>query len=254
MRRSLLAAMAFGAVLRRARGRSSVSSRRLHRWLLPPPWSGRAFMSAARVRGARRTRPCPRGQPICKPPSITPPGVSPYTFGDAAEYGEQLAWRLWRLLRIQRPVGGRRVRHRRQLHSRQFPWHYLRERAGNRRTPTTVASATIYERDDEADRFRFAASAGRLHDGVFPALRLRRRSASATRPSTAPSRRLRRPLAGWWTTDSKSKLIYGYTAGAGFDVMLTGGLFARAEYEYRRITSTFDSTVNTVRLGLGYKF
>jgi opacity protein-like surface antigen len=61
------------------------------------------------------------------------------------------------------------------------------------------------------------------------------------------------PLAGWWV-DSKSKLIYGYTAGAGFDVMLTGGLFARAEYEYRRMTSTFESTVNTVRVGLGYKF
>jgi outer membrane immunogenic protein len=61
------------------------------------------------------------------------------------------------------------------------------------------------------------------------------------------------PLAGWWT-DSKSKLIYGYTAGAGFDVMLTGGLFARAEYEYRRITSTFESNINTVRVGLGYKF
>jgi opacity protein-like surface antigen len=36
--------------------------------------------------------------------------------------------------------------------------------------------------------------------------------------------------------------------------MLTGGLFARAEYEYRRMTSTFESTVNTVRVGLGYKF
>jgi len=59
--------------------------------------------------------------------------------------------------------------------------------------------------------------------------------------------------AGWWA-DSKSKLIYGYTVGAGFDVMLTGGLFARAEYEYRRITSTFESNVNTVHVGLGYKF
>jgi opacity protein-like surface antigen len=62
------------------------------------------------------------------------------------------------------------------------------------------------------------------------------------------------PLVPAWTNDSKSKLIYGYTVGAGFDVMLTGGLFARAEYEYRRITSTFESTVNTVHVGLGYKF
>jgi len=61
------------------------------------------------------------------------------------------------------------------------------------------------------------------------------------------------PLAGW-TIDDKSKLVYGYTAGAGFDVLLTGGLFARAEYEYRRITSDFESTINTVRVGLGYRF
>jgi opacity protein-like surface antigen len=59
------------------------------------------------------------------------------------------------------------------------------------------------------------------------------------------------PLA---TGDSKSKLVYGYTAGAGFDVVLTGGLFARAEYEYRRVTSDFGSIINTVRVGLGYRF
>jgi outer membrane immunogenic protein len=57
-----------------------------------------------------------------------------------------------------------------------------------------------------------------------------------------------------WFTDSSSKLVYGYTAGAGFDVMLVGGLFARAEYEYRRITASIDSNVNTLHLGLGYKF
>ncbi len=54
--------------------------------------------------------------------------------------------------------------------------------------------------------------------------------------------------------DSKSKLVYGYTAGIGFDVALTGGLFARAEYEYKRVTSNFESIVNTARVGLGYKF
>ena len=55
--------------------------------------------------------------------------------------------------------------------------------------------------------------------------------------------------------DSQTKLIYGYSAGLGMDVMLVGGLFARAEYEYLRVTSTaFESTVNTVRAGIGYKF
>ena len=36
--------------------------------------------------------------------------------------------------------------------------------------------------------------------------------------------------------------------------MLVGGLFVRAEYEYRRVTSDVESNINTVRAGLGYKF
>jgi opacity protein-like surface antigen len=62
------------------------------------------------------------------------------------------------------------------------------------------------------------------------------------------------PLRPAWTTDSKSRLVYGYTAGVGFDVLLTGGLFARLEYEYRRVTADIESNVNTARIGLGYKF
>ena len=62
------------------------------------------------------------------------------------------------------------------------------------------------------------------------------------------------PVLPAWTTDSKTKLVYGYSAGVGFDVMLVGGLFARAEYEYLRVTSDVESTVNSVRAGLGYKF
>jgi len=62
------------------------------------------------------------------------------------------------------------------------------------------------------------------------------------------------PVGPAWTTDSSSKLIYGYTAGGGVDLMLTGGLFGRFEYEYKRVTSNIDSTINSARLGLGYKF
>lgn len=50
------------------------------------------------------------------------------------------------------------------------------------------------------------------------------------------------------------QLIYGYSAGLGVDVNLVGGLFARAEYEYVRFSSKVDTSVNTARLGLGYKF
>jgi opacity protein-like surface antigen len=56
------------------------------------------------------------------------------------------------------------------------------------------------------------------------------------------------------TAASKTKLVYGYSVGAGLDVMLVGGLFMRAEYEYRRVTSDIETNINTVRAGLGYKF
>ena len=49
-------------------------------------------------------------------------------------------------------------------------------------------------------------------------------------------------------------LIYGYTAGLGVDINLIGGLFMRAEWEYARFTDVVDTSVNTARLGLGYKF
>lgn len=56
------------------------------------------------------------------------------------------------------------------------------------------------------------------------------------------------------TSSLKDHFIYGYSAGAGIDVMLVGGLFLRAEYEYQRFTSPVDININTVRAGLGYKF
>lgn len=49
-------------------------------------------------------------------------------------------------------------------------------------------------------------------------------------------------------------LIYGYSAGLGVDINLIGGLFMRAEYEYVRFTSQVETSINTVRAGLGYKF
>jgi outer membrane immunogenic protein len=62
------------------------------------------------------------------------------------------------------------------------------------------------------------------------------------------------PLVAGTSTASQTKLVFGYSAGAGIDVMLVGGLFVRAEYEYRRVTSNIESNINTVRAGLGYKF
>ncbi|MCP3403054.1 outer membrane protein [Bradyrhizobium sp. CCGB20] len=56
-------------------------------------------------------------------------------------------------------------------------------------------------------------------------------------------------------TDAQhNHLIYGYSAGLGVDINLVGGVFMRAEYEYIRFTSAVDTSINTVRAGLGYKF
>jgi outer membrane immunogenic protein len=62
------------------------------------------------------------------------------------------------------------------------------------------------------------------------------------------------PVGPVQATDGKSKMVYGYSLGGGFDAMLVNGLFARVEYEYRRITSNIESNLNSVRVGLGYKF
>jgi outer membrane immunogenic protein len=56
-------------------------------------------------------------------------------------------------------------------------------------------------------------------------------------------------------TDGRySHFIYGYSAGLGVDVQLLSCLFLRAEWEYVRFASQVDTNVNTVRIGLGYKF
>jgi outer membrane immunogenic protein len=56
------------------------------------------------------------------------------------------------------------------------------------------------------------------------------------------------------TEAAHNHLIYGYSAGLGVDANLIGGLFLRAEWEYIRFTSAVDTSINTVRAGLGYKF
>jgi outer membrane immunogenic protein len=62
------------------------------------------------------------------------------------------------------------------------------------------------------------------------------------------------PTFGSAAVAQHNHLIYGYSAGLGVDVNLIGGLFLRAEWEYIRFTSSVDTSINTVRAGLGYKF
>ena len=62
------------------------------------------------------------------------------------------------------------------------------------------------------------------------------------------------PLLPVQQTAKSDKLVYGYSAGVGFDVLIVAGLFLRAEYEYQRVTSNIESNINSARAGLGYKF
>lgn len=55
-------------------------------------------------------------------------------------------------------------------------------------------------------------------------------------------------------TDTKNQFVHGVSAGVGLDMMLFGGVFLRAEYEYLQFTSTLPTNIHSVRGGLGYKF
>jgi outer membrane immunogenic protein len=56
------------------------------------------------------------------------------------------------------------------------------------------------------------------------------------------------------TDNANAHFIYGYSGGLGIDIMLVANLFVRAEWEYMRFTAPVDTTINTVRAGIGYKF
>ena len=62
------------------------------------------------------------------------------------------------------------------------------------------------------------------------------------------------PPASVLTDNANAHFIYGYSGGLGIDMMLFSNLFVRAEWEYMRFTAPVDTTINTVRAGVGYKF
>ena len=130
---------------------------------------------------------------------------------------------------------------------------------GNFHSVTATSAASIAISDMATFRGRAAYSFGCFLPYVFAGFALGNAdiarsinvqdvvSATQFGPGTA--------LAPLNTTDLESNhLIYGYTAGLGVDVHLIGGLFLRAEWEYLRFTAAVDTSVNTVRAGLGYKF
>ena len=61
--------------------------------------------------------------------------------------------------------------------------------------------------------------------------------------------------SGFLTDNANSHLIYGYSAGIGVDMMLMcGPVHARRMGISFASPPTVDTNVNTVRVGLGYKF
>jgi len=71
-----------------------------------------------------------------------------------------------------------------------------------------------------------------------------------TPPPTLPNLQLIKSLPD----NANAHFVVGYAAGLGIDINLCAGLFMRAEWEYIRFAATVDTTINTARLGLGYKF
>src|SRR5215218_1673629 len=57
--------------------------------------------------------------------------------------------------------------------------------------------------------------------------------------------------SGYLLDNHNRRFIMGFAGGLGIDMMLYAGLFLRAEWEYLRFTETVDTTVNTVRVGVG---
>ncbi|MGB8397543.1 outer membrane protein [Bradyrhizobium sp.] len=62
------------------------------------------------------------------------------------------------------------------------------------------------------------------------------------------------PVTYTLTDNANAHFLTGFAAGLGLDLMLYANIFLRAEWEYLRFTSTVDTSVNTVRAGVGYKF
>jgi outer membrane immunogenic protein len=63
------------------------------------------------------------------------------------------------------------------------------------------------------------------------------------------------PVSYSLTDNANSQFIVGFAGGAGIDIMLYAGLFLRAEWEHLRFSSkNVETSVNTVKAGLGYKF
>jgi opacity protein-like surface antigen len=129
-------------------------------------------------------------------------------------------------------------------------------------TADVSATARTEITDYGSVRARAGYAVGQFLPYMFGGVALGRantyRSASTTLEYTYVGPTPVQPNIGPNTTTSSDirngHWAYGYSAGAGVDVQLIGGLFFRGEYEYLKFVGTVNTSVNTVRGGLGYKF
>jgi outer membrane immunogenic protein len=123
---------------------------------------------------------------------------------------------------------------------------------GNSIATTATSSALISLTDFGSVRLRGGYAVGSFLPYAFAGAGMGsetiNRSISASPAPLGPPDFL--PLSNITSTS----IVYGYSAGAGFDFMFLGGVFLRAEYEFQRIAATVDSRINSVHVGLGYKF
>uniref|UniRef100_Q07IZ4 Outer membrane protein beta-barrel domain-containing protein n=1 Tax=Rhodopseudomonas palustris (strain BisA53) TaxID=316055 RepID=Q07IZ4_RHOP5 len=117
---------------------------------------------------------------------------------------------------------------------------------------TNTSSASINVRDVGSARLR----AGYAWKGFLPYMfgGVSLGQADIIRAATIRGR----DAGGTWVLSAAQAqhghFIYGYAGGVGIDMMLVGGLFLRAEWEYLKFAAPVDTSVSTVRAGLGYKF
>lgn len=118
---------------------------------------------------------------------------------------------------------------------------------------TTQSNLAMTVKDFATLRLRGGYMIGNLLPYAFVGAGIGRadfvRSAGASLATNVPL-----PLPAFETATLNDRVVYGYSAGVGIDINIIGGLFARAEYEYMRLTSRIDTSVNSARVGLGYKF
>jgi opacity protein-like surface antigen len=125
--------------------------------------------------------------------------------------------------------------------------------------PAYTADASISIRDLGSARARAGWSIGGFLPYMFGAVSLGQ--ADIVRKASIADRVYDSQGGTYLGTNSFSKtdvlrghFIYGYGGGLGIDMMLYEGLFLRAEWEYLKFAAPVDTSVSTVRGGVGYKF